>query len=199
MNQFRAVTASLVFAASLFGCASTPQTFEIGPLVGLDNPSLHILVSQEHDIPVSGTFGWGYSLLKAPPDFDSPLSVVNGRLHQSMHEALSGKGLVFTETEPDLIVSYALASAGDIDADELNQAYGDKIDPAILETKWDMHYKCGVLILDVVDRKSGLLLWRGSIMAEIDMDWPEERRKERSNDVVQALLRHYPQPCTIKK
>ena len=106
----------------------------------------------------------------------------------------TGKGLVFTESDPELLVSYALAVGSDIDADELNQAYGDMIDPSFLKMETQMHYKRGVLVLDVVERTSGTLLWRGAIMAEIDTNWPEERKQERCNDAVKALLRHYPLP-----
>lgn len=186
--------ASFMFAAVLFGCASTPQTLEVGPLVGLENPSLYILTHLEQDAPTSGSFGWGYSLLNVPPGSGSTLSVINDRLHRSIREVLTSKGLVYKESEPDFIVSYALAAAGGIDADELNQAYGDVIDAAILETEWDMHYKRGVLIVDVLDNQSGSLIWRGSIMADIDMNWPEERKQERCDAAIQALLSHYPQP-----
>ena len=194
MNQLRTVMASFMFAAVLFGCASTPQTLEVGPLVGLENPSLYILTHLEQDAPTSGSFGWGYSLLNVPPGSGSTLSVINDRLHRSIREVLTSKGLVYKESEPDFIVSYALAAAGGIDADELNQAYGDVIDAAILETEWDMHYKRGVLIVDVLDNQSGSLIWRGSIMADIDMNWPEERKQERCDAAIQALLSHYPQP-----
>ena len=52
----------------------------------------------------------------------------------------------------------------------------------------------GVLILDVVARKSGRLIWRGAIMAEIDLAWPEARKQERCDMAVGELLRYYPRP-----
>jgi hypothetical protein len=91
-------------------------------------------------------------------------------------------------------VSYALASGAEIDDEELNKAYGDILDAPAAGEETDLHYKRGVLILDIVDRKSKHLLWRGAIMAEIDMSWPEERKQERCNAAVRELLRHYPHP-----
>ena len=125
------------------------------------------------------------------------MSLINKRLHSAMHDELSSKGLIFTESEPELLVSYTVAAGSDIDADELNQAYGEMIDPILLTMQTQMHYKRGVLVLDVVERASGTLLWRGAIMAEIDLNWPEERKQERCNAAVKALLQHYPHPGTV--
>ena len=69
--------------------------------------------------------------------------------------------------------------------------------PLFLKMETQMHYKRGVLVLDVVERISGTLLWRGAIMADIDMNWPEERKQERCNAAVKALLQHYPRPRTV--
>jgi hypothetical protein len=188
---FLFVTMSLV---CLMGCSTKPQTLSTEALAGIANPSIHIMVSEAHEPPVAGSFGWGYCLLKVPPNTGTSLSLINERLHSAMHDELTGKGLIFTETEPELLVSYALAAGSDIDADELNQAYGEMLDPSFLKMETQMHYKRGVLVLDVVERISGTLLWRGAIMAEIDINWPEERKQERCNDAVKALLRHYPHP-----
>ena len=179
------------------GCSTKPQTLSTEALAGLANPSVHIMVREAQEPPVTGSFGWGYCLLKVQPDAGTSLSLINKRLHSAMHDELTGKGLVFTESEPELLVSYTVAAGSDIDADELNQAYGDMLDPSFLKMETQMHYKRGVLVLDVVERVSGTLLWRGAIMAEIDMNWPEERKQERCNAAVKALLRHYPLPGTV--
>jgi hypothetical protein len=181
----------------LMGCSSKPQTLKTETLAGLDNPSVHVMVREGQVPPVTGSFGWGYCLLKITPDATTSLALINKRLHNAMLAEFTGKGLVFAESEPDFLVSYALAAGSDIDADELNQTYGEMLDPSFLNMETQMHYKRGVLVLDVVERSSGTLLWRGAIMAEIDTNWPEERKQERCNDAVKALLRHYPLPDTV--
>ncbi len=181
------------------GCRTSPQSLIAGPMVGLQNPSIHIMVKEAQEPPITGSFGWGFSLLKIPPDLGLSLSVVNKRLHTAMLEEMTGKGLVFDEPEPDLLLSYALAIGGEIHSDELNQAYGDMIDSSFLEMEADLHYKRGVLVLDVVERSSGDLLWRGAIMADIDMELPDEQKQKRCNDAVKVLLQHYPQPGTIEE
>lgn len=74
-----------------------------------------------------------------------------------------------TESDPDVLVSYALAAAGEINDDELNRAYSDLLDAPAGGKEAGLYYKRGVLILDLVDRKSKHSLWRGAIMAAIDM------------------------------
>ena len=197
MKCVRTLLIFIVMTVCLMGCSSKPQTLKTEALAGLDNPSVHIMVREAQKPPITGSFGWVYSLLKVAPDAGTSLSLINKRLHSAMLAELSGKGLVFTESEPELLVSFALAVGSDIDADELNQAYGDMIDPAFLKMETQMHYKRGVLVLDVVERTSGTLLWRGAIMAEIDTNWPEDRKQERCSDAVKALLKHYPLPSAV--
>lgn len=194
MKHVRTVLVFLALAACFFGCATKPRPIATGPLAGLENPSVNIMVSETKKPPLSGSFGWGYCLFKVPPDLGTDVSVIDERLHGALRSELTRKGLVFAESEPDLLVSYALAAAGEIDANELNQTYGDVLDVSAFDESTQLNYKRGVLVLDVVDRKSGHLLWRGAIMAKIDMSWPEERKQERCDAVVKALLRHYPQP-----
>ncbi len=178
----------------LFGCSQKVLSFKSGTLAGLKNPSLRILVDRTNCAPVSGTFGWGYCFFRGASIPDMSLSAVNERLHSALREELAGKGLVFKESEPDVLVSYALASGAAIDDDELNRAYGGLIDLSAFDNESTLHYKSGVLIVDVVGRISKHLLWRGAIMAEIDLNWPDERKKERCDAVIRELLRYYPHP-----
>jgi hypothetical protein len=185
---------SISLIICLIGCKTAPVPLTAGPMIGLENPSLHIMVKESDEPPITGSFGWGFSLLKLPPEFSMALSAVNKRLHNAMLKEMTRKGLVFDESEPDLLLSYAVAGGGEISSDDLNQAYGDMIDASFLEMEADLHYKRGVLILDVVERRSGVLLWRGAIMADIDMKLPEEQKQERCNAAVKTILQHYPQP-----
>jgi hypothetical protein len=50
------------------------------------------------------------------------------------------------------------------------------------------------LVLDIVARGQGRLLWRGAIKADIDLQLPDEKKQTRCDDAVRELLRHYPAP-----
>ena len=58
----------------------------------------------------------------------------------------------------------------------------------------DLHYERGALIVDLVDREAKHLIWRGAILAEIDMTWPEARKQERCDAAVAELMRSFPRP-----
>lgn len=186
----------LAAAACVTGCAQKTLTLQPSPMAGLRNPSLHILSDCGREAPVTGTFGWGYCLFKVAPSPDNQLAAIGERLQRAMLATLTGKGLAYSETEPDLLVSYALAGDAAIDESDLNKAYGDllKTPPPAESAETPLHYKRGVFVLDVMERASGHLLWRGAIMAEFDVSWPEARKQERCDAVVSELLRHYPKP-----
>lgn len=186
--------AAAIAALSLIGCSRKMLTFQPSELVGLKNPSIHILADRSREAPVKGSFGWGYCLFRVDRQPGSPLCVIGERLQRAMLASLTGKGLVYAETEPDLLISYALASDAAIDEADLNKAYGELLKRPVDVAETSLHYKRGVFIMDVVERASGHLLWRGAIMAEIDLSWPEERKQERCDAVISELLRHYPKP-----
>lgn len=183
-----------VCAAGLIGCAGKPQIFSPASIVGVSNPSIHILADRSRQVPVKGSFGWGYCLFRVAPQAESQLGAVGDRLQRAMRTAFAAKGLTFAEAEPDLLVSYALAGESAIDDADLNRAYGGLLNAPVNSPGPALHYKRGVLILDVTERASGHLLWRGAIMADIDLSWPEARKQERCDAVIGELLRHYPNP-----
>ena len=132
--------------------------------------------------------------LQAGRKNDVDITAVDERLHNAMLSEFASKGLVFAESEPDIVVSYALAIGEEMNMDEMNKAYGDLLKMPEDKLETDMHYERGALVVDVMDRKTGVLLWRGAIMAELDMSWPENRKQERCDATIKELLRHYPHP-----
>jgi hypothetical protein len=170
------------------------MTFKGNSLAGLENFSIHILADRSKEAPVTGSFGWGHSLFKVASMPDLNLSMIDERLHLALISAFTKKGLTLKESEADLLVSYALASGAEINDEELNNAYGALLEMPVADKESALHYKRGVLIVDVVERKSKHLLWRGAIMADIDLSWPEERKQVRCNAAVGELLRYYPHP-----
>lgn len=181
-------------AVGLIGCAGRAVTFKPASIVGMSNPSIHILADRSRDAPVKGSFGWGYCLFRIAPQHEGQIGPIGERLQRAMRAAFSAKGLRFAEAEPDLLVSYALAGESAIDDADLNRAYGELLKAPVEAAGTVLHYKRGVLILDVAERTSGHLLWRGAIMADIDLSWPEARKQERCDAVIGELLRHYPKP-----
>jgi len=180
--------------ACLFGCSQKALTFKANALAGLKDSSIHIRADRAKEAPVTGSFGWGYCFFRVASAPGLNLSAVDERLHRALLTELTRKGLVFKESEPDVLVSYALASGAEIDDEELNLAYGSLLEASASDKEEALYYKRGVVIVDVVERKSKRLLWRGAIMAEVDLSWPEERKQERCDAAIGGLLRYYPKP-----
>jgi hypothetical protein len=164
--------------------------------VGLKNPSARILVDQTRAVPTSGTFGLGMSVFRVETDSDRSLASLDARLRTALRAGFTQEGLAYAEDAPDYLVSYALAAGAELDESELNREYGELLRMPAAETREaaTLFYQRGALIVDLVDRKAKRLLWRGAILAEIDMNWPEARKQERCDAAVGYLLALYPHP-----
>lgn len=186
---------ALMLGALLTSCRTAENVPAVGPIEGVRNPSLHILFDNTRALPVSGTFGWGISLLRVDPSHTVLLSEVEERIHRSLLNDLPAEGFAFTNQAPDYLVSFAFLSGTSLNERELNDAYGDLLAfPARNSKTAALDYSAGVLILDIVDRASGHLLWRGAVKADIDMELPDSRKQARCDGAVRELLRHYPHP-----
>ena len=53
-------------------------------------------------------------------------------------------------------------------------------------------YDEGTLVLDIVDPKTKMLLWRASAQAEVDRDDSLEKRQKRLNEAVRRMLEDFP-------
>lgn len=199
MKYANVILPLVLLVICIFGCTNNLYHPETGTVAGLDNPSVRILASHSPEAPVSGSFGWGFCLFKLGEKNDVDITAVNERLHKALLSEFTSKGLIFAESEPDIVVSYALANGEEMNMDEMNKTYGDLLKMPKDKLETDMHYERGVLVVDVVDRKTGVLLWRGAIMATLDMSWPENRKQERCDAAIKELLRHYPQETPQQK
>jgi len=166
---------------------------------GLKDPSIRILVDQTRKLPTSGTFAWGMSVFRVDTRLDVSLAALDARLRSALRTGFAQKGLSYAQEAPDYLVSYALAAGAEIDEAELNREYGDllQIPAAETDTAANLYYQRGVLIVDLVDSQAKRLLWRGAILAEIDLNWPEARKQERCDAAVGHLMGFFKQlPAT---
>lgn len=179
---------------SMMGCALLqPSTDGL-----LENPSFHVLFNQEQPIPTTGTFDFDTKLFKIDyEEEDIDLHEVDERIVGNLEAEFGRKGLKRDTSNPDLLISYAVALDAPLSGAEFNEAYADDFPISIpdLEPGQNVNYHQGVLIVDVVDAKSRILLWRGSIMAGLSMDVTEEVKERRGKLAVNSLLSHYPKPA----
>jgi hypothetical protein len=187
------VTLALFFFGSLVDISSARASESNA---GLKNPSVRVLVDSSNTVARTGTMGWGLSMFRIEAGLKVDLALIDERLRCALQAGFARKGHRFVEESPDYTVSYALAIGAEIDEEELNRTYGNLLEIPAGGTNGadNVYYKRGVLIVDVVDRKAKHLMWRGAILAEIDMNWPEKRKQERCDAAVAELMRFFPRP-----
>jgi len=183
----------------LAACSSQTvhQDVDVPPIVGLRNSSVHFIVDNTRQLPVSGTFDWGHTIFQVAnvPEFD--LSTADQRIHGNLETAFTAKGFLKTNANPDLLVSYALAMDSGLDEKTLNEAYEGKVlalPRLASKGQPSMQYLQGTLVVDIVETKTQRLLWRGAIMAEVELGVSDDTKQARVQAVVAELLKNYPNP-----
>ena len=182
------LAAALIPACRTAGPAPSSRAIE-----GLSNPSIHVLFDHTRPLPVSGTFGWGAHVFQVGPELKVDLALAQDRIQRALLGGLPEEGLTFSEADPDFLVGFALAAGDALDERELNRAYGTDLNfPVRTGDAAPLQYRQGVLVVDLVERSSRRLLWRGAIQADIDTDFAEKKKQARCDAVARELLRYYP-------
>lgn len=184
---------------ALAACSSTAKHEEtsVPPIVGLRGASVQFLVDNTRKLPLTGTYDWGHTVFRVADLPDIDLTAVDQRIHDALQQTLAAKGFVKTNGNAELLVSYALASGVGITEKTLNGAYEGSVSAPPTVSKdsgQSVEYRSGTLILDIVETKTKRLLWRGAIVAEIELGISEAEKQERCQAVVAELLNNYPQP-----
>jgi hypothetical protein len=112
---------------------------------------------------------------------------------QHVNAELKAKGLTITSNNPDFLIAefHAKKDKAHVVVTERGYNWGDREYRGI-DRKLKYQYEEGSLILDFVDTKSKILIWRGVGKAEIqNVDTPEEKGK-LINAAVKKILKKYP-------
>jgi hypothetical protein len=162
----------------------------------LVNPAFHTIVSDEHPVPREGTFDFDTRVFNIDYTEEIDLAAMDERIVGALTAELERKGYERDTEDPDLLVSYAVAIDSSLAASDLNAAYADEFPVSVPEPEpgQELEYQQGAVIVDFVDGRSRTLLWRGSIMAEVDMDVTEREKHRRARYGAGILLRHFPAP-----
>jgi len=88
----------------------------------------------------------------------------------------------------------------DLNESQVNAAYGagyyegypNNWESQRFATSYTNDFTMGTLIIDILDMKSELLVWRGMAEAEVKEQIGEREREERVNNAVSKILENYP-------
>lgn len=169
--------------------------------------------NQSLDFARLKTFAW-----HSPNQFNeaSKLYIANDlvdeRIHTRVDQELAAKGFKKTGPESaDFLVNYSITTQDKVDMHTYNTygsaygaytphragvyGYGYYGGAPVASDVQVVQYKVGTFVLDVVDRKSGKLIWRGTAEGRMAKNTitPQER-EARINEVILNVLKEFPPP-----
>jgi uncharacterized protein DUF4136 len=138
------------------------------------------------------TFDWGPA--DALPTGDPRLDAdpfFKDHLQGAVERELAAKGLTLAAwTSPDLLIHYHAHISRRIDVNSVDRAYG-YCDGDNCSGVGD--YEAGTLVLDIIDARTNLLVWRGWARDSVERVIGNEDRMERMiHDAVTRMLKMLP-------
>lgn len=132
--------------------------------------------------------------------------LMDQRVRSAVDTQLQLKGIAKTEADKaDVLVNYFTKVDKKINVDTFNSNFGYN---PYYGPGWawggNMHtqttvreYEVGTLVVDLVNRKTGNLIWRGSVADTIrDKNTPEERIEVVNKAIAEMMLQYPPKPET---
>lgn len=168
------VTGLLLLGAVLLGACGVPVSVE-------NDPSLRR--------PGWKTWSW----LSRPPvaQGDTTHALIDTRVRASFEREMAARGFRRVEREkPDFLVTYYAAVEKPIRSESVAYAAGG---PFLLGSSADASgaYAQGTLIVDVLDPRTGKLVWRGAGRKVIQPDQDAEQRQARIDAAAAALASEF--------
>jgi len=182
------------------------------PLAILALPCLAILltgcvtVSEEPSQPVLTTIGVGSLAAVGAPGVRTFSIMPNGRIvrtlpgaepartvaaiDQALTQNLQRNGYLVVPTNvarpADRIIAYAAGATGTLDDESLNRVFG--LSPGLDNNQDQLR---GAIVVAIMSR-TGEVIWRGAVGAELDDHASQSQRLERFDNAIATLLRNLP-------
>jgi hypothetical protein len=157
------------------------------------------------------TFSWGTSELKA----ENPLykgDLINRKIKATIADEFAKRGILYTDANPDFLVSYKTYT------EQKQQSYGSNyISPYFMPYGYGFFqyglypfgfggwgypygmnrrtydYTEGTLIIDITDKKTDEVVWRGSVTGNIQNT---NNLQKQIGKGIKAIMKKYPVPVT---
>jgi hypothetical protein len=175
------VLALLVTAAAMGGCSTLKVNTDYDPAA--DFARLQSYAWLPDPRPPTGD-----------PRLDS--SLLDARVRRAVDSQLAARGhREVSPDEADFLVTYHVALETKLDVETIHHGYGygwGRWYGGMGGSTRVREYEQGTLLLDFVDPKTRLLLWRGSASARIRPSNSPEESQKRSDEAVAAMLKRFP-------
>ncbi len=143
------------------------------------------------------SYAWSQERVKASTNHGDGL--LDQRVKKAVHRELLKKGLIKGENDQaDILLNYFITVDKRINPDSFNTSFGFS---SFYSSGWGssisiqtpaQEHNVATLILDIVDRSSGKLIWRGSVENILRNNRTPEERAEVINRAVNKMLLTFP-------
>lgn len=186
MQTYRCLLSLILLSVSIFfGCS----TVQVGQDYDPANTFSHLK-----------TFDWQSKMQgkMGDPRVDSPL--IDTRIRTAVDRSLMGKNyLKVSNGTPDFYVAYQFVIHRKIESDGLQSGVGfgfgsyGSFGGIGIGTGSDIsEYDEGMLIIDIIDAKSGGLLWRGTGTRRVHLQTDPEKTTQNVNETVDKIMAQFP-------
>jgi len=184
----------IILLLLLAACSEQPAT-PAGTATGRHAIPFNIVATGDSrtDIVAATSFAWMPGMQEAHEDPHLGDLQMQALLRESITVAMADKGYLpaMDEGQSDLLVGYVLV-LNDARADQaLAEQYGLKAS-VNLASPDPTRYEKGTLVIDVIERSSGLSAWRSALQGFASLDISESERRTRIHELVQRMLAGMP-------
>jgi hypothetical protein len=139
------------------------------------------------------SYAWVSDAQEATGDKRLDSALVNARIRAAIDSQLRAKGYVVSaDGSPDFLVGY-YAGMKDLLKGASTQNYiGDRAHGTFTTVSDIQAYHEGTLLIDIVDATSQQMVWQASARADVDQSLGPKERDAKVNDIVKAMLAHFP-------
>jgi hypothetical protein len=141
------------------------------------------------------TYTWASGGQEATGDRRLDSSLVDSRIRTAIDAQLRAKGyLASLDGRPDFLVTYRVGMKDMMKGASTQHYIGDRAHGTFTTVSDIQPYNEGTLLIDILDANSQQLVWQASAKAELAQSLSPEQRDARVNNVVRAMLAHFPPP-----
>ena len=153
---------------------------------------VHTDFDPDYDLWKYKTFDWGQKV--NIEEGQNPLhynELNDKRIKAAVMQQLTKRGYKLAPENPDLILHYHIIVKDQTVV--ITEPFGYSYGPYWVRTNTNLYsYKEGTLILDLMDKKTNNLIWRGWGVTEINEVYSTKEIEELTNTVVAKIFKSFP-------
>ena len=190
-------------------CALFVILFLLAGVTGCTTASVSSDYDRATDFATLKTYGWASDQpLAGDRRFDDP--DLRETIRRSVETELQAKGIQKSEDgHPDLLLKYYIT------VEKKKQFVGGNYPPTFNSRgvwtgtsgpntyagmdSMTFHYEDGTFVLDMLDPRSGAILWRGTLQGMVDPGATPAKRIERAPSAVAKVLKDFPPMGAVRK